>query len=124
MPDNDTDFDITRPDTWPDTSYAGHERDFADLLDDDTMTSLGYAYEITTDADGSAFTQAAYAIFQLMLGHEAAFLAMTGAAGIGPIDSRWAHRMALRSTIQHEDANDESGYHFEIRLRQRLMEGG
>jgi hypothetical protein len=122
VPDND--FDLADPATWPDDSYAGRERDFADLLDDDTMASLGFAYELVTDADGADFTQASYAVFHLMLGHEAAFLAMTGAAGIGPVDSRWASRMALRSTIQYIDANDSSGMYFEIRLRQRLEEGG
>lgn len=121
--DRDDAFDLQMPDTWDDTSFAGQERDLADLLDDTTLEALTYAYELVTDADGAEFTQATYTIYTLMMMHDEAFLAMTGAAGTGPIDPRWAHRMALRNTIR-DDANDGSGMYFDIRLRQRLQEGG
>lgn len=116
--DRDDAFDYAQPDTWNETSFAGQERDLADLIDDTTLEALGYAYEGQND-----FAPISYTIYTLLMMNDEAFLAMTGASDTGPTDQRRVTRMALRNTIR-DDANENSGDYFEIRLRQRLQEGG
>lgn len=116
--DRDDAFDSTDLATWPDDSFAGQERDLADLLDDTTLEALGYAYEGHND-----LAPISYAVYYLLMMHDEAFLAMTGAAGLGLDNPLAASRMALRNTVR-DDANENSGDYFELRLRQRLEEGG
>ena len=100
--------------TWPDDSYYGRERDLADLLDNDTMefyhTMKNYGYDI----DESGIDTAAWHIFNLLMMHKAAFLAMLDHLVSGDA----ADALALRLQIQ-ADANENSGDAFAARLAQR-----
>lgn len=92
----------------PADSYAGHERDLADLLDDDTLEY----YETMVETYDENYTS--WALFNLLMMHKAAFLAMIDLGGADPADA-----LELRLQVQ-ADANDGSGDAFQARLEQRL----
>ena len=91
--------------TWPSDSYAGRERDLADLLTDDTLEAIDAAL----DADEFA----AYTIFMLLMMNEAAFLTLTNP----PLNED--DRLYLRALIQ-DDARDDSSEPFQARVAQRI----
>ena len=85
---------------WPSDSYAGRERDLADMLDDDTLEAIDAAL----DADEFP----AYTIFMLLMMHPVAAENMTTEY---PLD--------LIALIQ-DDARDDSSEPFQARVAQRL----
>lgn len=92
---------------WPASSYYGRERDFCDLL---TMDCMDWFYTTTEFFESDDLEREAFLLFTLLMMNEPAFLALT-------IDE--PGRLELRQSIQ-DDANDDSGTGFRLRLAQRL----
>lgn len=116
--EDDNTFDSADPMTWPDDSFAGHERELADALDDDTMDAL------TEIVQGSLtdFSDHSFAFYTMLMMHEGILLAATGTTEANRL-SRGENILKLKDYLQIE-ANENSGDYFETRLRQRLEEGG
>jgi len=88
---------------WPADSYAGRERDLADLLSHSTLDAIDNAL--------AADEFAAYTIFILMMMNEDAAVALT--------HQRRTELRALIALIQ-DDARDDSSEPFQARVAQRI----
>lgn len=118
-------LDVTRPDSWPDTHISGYARDLADRLSDITMETLSHVYDIVIeggpDNKDTEFMTASLTLYQLMINDDY----MLASATETTVDSEgsWDHVASLRDHCLVDDSGD-AYYYFDLRLRQRLEEGG
>ena len=101
-------FDAKDPASWPTGSYAANERDLAYMLDDSTMEF----YNTMTEYHDENY--ASWHLFNLLMMHKAAFLALIELGGNEP-----ATALELRLQVQ-ADANDGSGDWFHRAMTVRL----
>lgn len=108
-----TEFDDNDPATWPDTSYAGNERDLAYALSEETMAWYDTAIDYTDEDQEDEQHHAAFNLFLLIIMHPAAARAL--------IDERFTDDEvdAFRQQME-DDANENSGDYFTTAMRTRL----
>lgn len=114
LPENDDEvtevaFDYEDPTTWPDTSYAGRERDLCNVLNNETME---WYYCMASYGNDDNYN--AWALFNMLMVHSAAARAMTDAEAI---DDESLDKLIAQ--IQ-DDANENSGDYFKTALNYRL----
>lgn len=119
------DFDVTQPDSWPDTHISGQARDLADRLSDITLETLAYVYDIVIeggeDRQDTEFMASSLTLYQLIINDDY----MLASATETTVDGKgsWDHVASLRDHCL-EDRDGDAFYYFDLRLRQRLEEGG
>lgn len=116
-------LDVTQPDTWPETHISGMARDLADRLSDITLETMDHVYDTVIeggpDNKDTEFMAASLTLYQLILNDDY----MLASATETTVDGKgsWDYVASLRDYCVDED---QGHYYFDLRLRQRLQEGG